>query len=295
MKKGWKIFWITCAALTMTGLLLCTAAFCIGIDWQKIKEKVPGDFKISTDWRPGGRLHYKEGEVTGSNRKEDETKTFQNVREIEVEADANAVEILSADTEEVTVETRGLHKNTRTVIREEEGTLHVEAKVKKWMMWFGNRQFQNGKIIIRVPKNSRMEEVSVAQDTGTLRIEGIRTEELSVDMSAGEGTLSQVWATGIDVGCSAGKISVSGHVEESLDLNCGVGEIEADLDGTQEEYGYEVECGVGEVEIGNKSFTALSREETAEGTTEKNISAECGVGTIRVTFNGQKQQVNGNE
>lgn len=289
MKKGWKIFWVTCAAVLTTGVLLCTIAFCIGINWQKVKERFPRGVTLATGWQRSDRPNYKEGEATGSDRKEDETQTFQNVREIEVEADANAVEILVSDTEEVTVETRGIHKDTRTVIREEGGTLYVEAKLKKWSLWPRNRSFQNGTILIRIPRSSWLEDVSVTQNVGTLRMEGVQAEELSVDMDAGEGVLSQVRAKGIEVNCDVGSVSVAGRVEESLDLTCGVGEITADLEGLQEEYGYEVECSVGEVEIGDKSFTALSREETAEGTTQKKISAECGVGEIRVRFNGQRQ------
>lgn len=290
MKKRWKIFWAVCLGSLAAGIILCGAAFAMGISWHAISEHFPDGIGYVYKHRDGfGKINYKEGEAKGSDRQADRASTFSNVKEIEVEAEANEVEIVADYVNEVTVETQGINKNTRLDVHEEEGTLQVEAEVKKG--FFGNfrlRNFRNGKIIIKVPMTMSLGEVSVSQDQGILTMAGIKASEISMDMGAGRGKFSDVWANFLEIDCDAGEVSFQGHVENEVNLECSVGKIEAQLDGVEEDYERSIECGVGKVTVGEKEFTLLDGEKFIPGDKAKILFAKCDVGVVKVTFTGNR-------
>lgn len=274
MRKGWKVFWLTCAIIAGIGFICCIAGMAMGATVDTINGHFPYGFGI---WNTEDHRVYQDGErVTVA----DTNETFSGIREVDVEVSQISVQVLEdASLQDIKVETQDIDSRMKLKVYEEAGELKIETARRSHM--FRNGYY--GTIWITLPEG-RLEEVNLEIGAGDLYVQNIRADFVTVEVGAGEATIDNFTADELDIECGVGNIVAAGTFERDADLNCGVGSIEFRTNGTESDYNYEVDCKIGEVSIGGMYFSGLNRKKEIYNGTGKEMNVECGIGDISVNF-----------
>lgn len=265
MKKGWKIFLITCAAVFGAGVVLCIAGFAVGVSDQEVRN--------AFDWGFGrfgrlGILHdhavteYEENtsmEVTGPIDGEGEM-TFSGIYNLEIDVGGLKVEICTTEGDHIRVDAEDINSECEYGIYDEGDTLIVHSELKK------HHAPEQGEVILYIPKDWKFNHAEISIGAGALEIEELNAGEL--DMEVGAGSIS------------AERISV----DRDTSLTCGMGAIELRMDGAKEDYNYDMEVGMGSVVIGGSEFDGMALEKTIQNSASKNMEIECGMGSVEIYF-----------
>lgn len=270
MKKGWKIFWIICAAVAGLGFLCCIAALILGVN----KEMLENRFSRGTGWIvKSGSAEYEE----------DIREEFTGIQKIDAEIYAGDVKVKVADVEQVTVETQDIREDLKFRCYQEGEELKLETEDH-----LTNRNLRDdGTIIICLPADCFLKEVKMELGAGRLSLEDVFADQLNVDAGAGEAKVVNFRAKEAKISAGVGSVDANGQVTKTLDLEAGVGSIDVTTNGFEEDYNYEIQVGIGEVVCGESRYSGLGREKKIERGADKNISIDCGVGSVKVKFDGQ--------
>lgn len=118
-------------------------------------------------------------------------------------------------------------------------------------------------------------------DAGVLRINELSiSDSSSYEVGAGEMNIKDLSANETRIKCGVGYIKIDGTLTGDNDIDCGVGSIELDLEGSREDYSYDVSTGVGAVRIDGRQYHGRSRNNN----TENEFKLHCSVGRITVDF-----------
>ena len=100
---------------------------------------------------------------------------------------------------------------------------------------------------------------------------------------------SAMSAAEADIEVGAGTVMIKNLDADSVQGECGVGEMNITLQGKKENYQYHTECGVGTLKVGDEDFSGVSGEhEYHPDGAKRTLELECGMGELKVSFNGQK-------
>ena len=268
MKKRWIIFWAVCGVTALLGLVLCLVGLGLGATLDRIGEV------------------YRDGYVFEDYDKEDPdisgnafsgAESFDGVRSLDVEVGKARVVIEESDGTEIKVDGSGLNSKQKLSCKQE-GT-ELEIKVT------GDR-ISSGEVtlLISIPKEQTFEEVSFDVGGGVLKIENIAANILDISVGAGETNIERFQAGELDVECGAGIAALAGELLQRADLECGVGELELKLIGKETDFNYSLECGIGTIDMGNSSFSGLGTERYIDNGQSRELSVECGVGSVELQF-----------
>ena len=110
MKKGWKIFWLTCGITLVVGIALLGIGLGMGATMEIVKERAP----IKETYSPNIQ------------------ESYQDIRELDLDIATGEIKILKAPKEqqEITVETQKISKSLKFKCYEEEGVLNIQ-QIKK--------------------------------------------------------------------------------------------------------------------------------------------------------------------
>lgn len=272
MKRSWKVFWIVCIVLAGLGIILCTAGLGFGVTLDSLKENAViyrhnGDYDSGIDT-----------ELT-----DDNTETFEGIRELEIDVHGGLIEIVEGDTEPgvIRVESSDWSRGVRLNIQKDaDGTLSI--KTKKAIRGWHNNMF--GRIYIVIPEEMNFEEVSISIGAGELNIENIRAGSLDVEAGVGEIDIQNFTTEELDAECGAGSIYLQGEAKQEIDINCNVGNVDYTAAGSFNDYNYDLKCSVGEIELDGVTYTGLGREKKIEQGQAREMNIECSVGSVTVNF-----------
>lgn len=274
MKKGWKIFWIICAAVAGLGFLCCIAALILGVN----KEMMENRFSRGIGWiMKSGSAEYEE----------DIREEFTGIQKIDAEIYAGEVTVKAADVDQVTVETQDVREDLEFRCYQDGEELKLETDDH-----LANRNLRDdGTIIIYLPTDCFLEEVKMELGAGRLYLEDVFADQLNVDAGAGEAEVVNFRAEEAKISAGVGSVAANGQIAKTLELEAGVGAIDVTTDGFEEDYNYEIQVGIGEVVCGESRYSGLGGEKKIEHGAGKNISIDCGVGSVKVQFDGQNAAV----
>lgn len=285
MKRGWKIFWITCIIVAGTGLALCIAGWGMGATSEAIAARLPAGFGlgiISGDSYFGyvGNL---DGDETRAVKVKDTREEFTGVRSIDMDVWAGEINIQTAeDTNQgIIVEAKDIDKRLQLRYYMEDGELKFKTKDKVFRIKNAGKV---GKINIYIPKGYEFEEISLEVGAGALYVDDILARELSVDIGAGEAVINHFSVEQLDLECGAGEITACGEAGIEADIDCGVGEITYTAVGKETDYNYNIECGIGEVICGGSSYSGIASEKTIDNGAQREMNIKCGIGEVTVDF-----------
>lgn len=187
------------------------------------------------------------------------TETYNDIRKIEIDAVSSSITI----EEGTDFKVRAIDVNKRFNSNFKNKVLKIEENSS----WFKLNK-GNGKIIITIPTNVILEELSIDTGAGKFIVDGIEVKEFDINHGAGLLEISNSKFYETDINGGAGKITVTNSILNNLDLDSGVGktELEAQITGKSE-----INCGVGELAI-----TLLGKEQ------DYSIKTEKGIGSIKI-------------
>lgn len=265
MKKGWKIFIITCAAVFGIGVVFCIAGFAVGVSDQEVRNAFGKGFGRI------GRLgifhnyaisEYEENtEMEVNPIDEDAERIFSDIRNLEIDVSCLNIEIRTTNGDYLRVEEEHTDSECDYSIYEEEGTLVIRAEHEEH-----HRHKNYGTVILYVPEKQKFEEVDCSVGAGVLEIEKLSAGEAEFEVGAGSVVLHELEA------------------DREIAITCGMGSVEMTMSGEKEDYNYELEVGMGTVSIGGSEFGGMAIEKTIENSAPKNMDIECGMGSVEIYF-----------
>lgn len=282
MKKGWKIYWIICAALAGVGLALCAVGTALGADWDEVERYAPDwislektlVYSIDIDDEDDDWTEFEETAISSDNIE----KTFEKVRRIDIEAEALELIIISKDVMEDTVDVVCIEGSEFLSCRQEGDELQIETR-DGWRTSDGTVEVR-----LSVPE-AHFSEIDIDIDAGSVQIEELASVgSLNLNVDAGEIVIEEFVADEVDLECAAGRIEASGACNRSIDIECGAGEVICTVNGKKSSYNYEVECGIGEVIIDNETFSGIGERELHSQGAAKQMNIECGMGSVVINF-----------
>ena len=249
MKKGWKRFWITSGAIAGIGVLFLILGFILGVSFSKIKFGFPYIFPLSN----------RVVTVKESTGQTGEEKTFEGVKNLEMDVDHMSVYLKPSQNGKVCVGTEDIDERANLQIYKEGDTLNIETDLES------NRINQAGTIILYLPQDVKFYEMDIS--AGSLKSK-----------------LQSVHAENADIAVAAGAAEIQGIMAQEMYLECGVGSATLTLHGAQEDYNYSLECGMGEVKIAEGRYSGIGVEQQIDHGAAKNLDIECGMGSVEVKF-----------
>lgn len=265
MKKGWKIFIITCAAVFGIGVVFCIAGFAVGVSDRDVRD--------AFDWGFGriGRLgifhnhavtEYEENTSMEVKPITEVTeRTFSDIRNLEIDVSCLNIEIRTTQGEYIRVEDECSDSNCDYNIYEEGDTLVIHAGHEEH-----HRHKNCGTVTLYVPEKQKFEEVDCSVGACALEIEKLSAGEAEFEVGAGSVVLHEFEA------------------DREIAITCGMGSVEMTMSGGEEDYNYELEVGMGTVTIGGSEFGGMAIEKTIENSAPKNMDIECGMGSVDIYF-----------
>lgn len=198
-------------------------------------------------------------------------------------------------------------KDENFVIKVVDSKLIVEDKTKEkfWNpVWFGNYK-PTPQIILHLPKNIHFKEVIIDAGVSETHLTDLQTEhftlscgvgEVNIDgltakkscmLNAGVGalTLRDVDITNMTVKSGVGEVDVAGKIFGMNVIEGGIGEFSLSIDGSEEDYGFDISSGLGEVCINNRSSSSFFGKHKEKLTKTNNfITIKGGLGSINLKF-----------
>lgn len=253
MKSKWKIFWIVCSSFVVIGLALCIAGFSMGVTFSTVRAAF-GDEIDFVENRSVVQRNYVdiEGddipydgdvELHAEHSETEHLTEYQGIHDLSVDLDGGSLIIKTYDGDEVRTDFSGIGRDVNLSCEQEGGELDIDVEKK------GNRIFRDsdsGQMIIYIPENYDM-------------------NEISLDVGAGEALIGDVTAYELSIDCGAGRVTYDTSLREA-------------------DFNYSIECGIGEVQIGNSSYAGLGSERNINNQSSRTLDINCGVGEVIIKF-----------
>lgn len=134
----------------------------------------------------------------------------------------------------------------------------------------------------------RLDAEVIRAENGTFQVDAgeLRVEELTVsnnskfNVGAGYMNLEKVELNNIIAECSVGYIGMQGKITGDNDIICNVGQIKLDLDGSKENYSYDIDSDIGNVIINDRSYHKREISKSAGEKVEGSFNLSCDIGNI---------------
>lgn len=300
MKKFTKVMLVLTAVVAIAGVGLCGAGVAMGATTEsvavvrKVKNMVKdGHWMALADWDDywdddwdddwDERHTYSDSTVTGNTEGDCRVYTFSDGelgRAEEMEFDLRYDELIFEpyDGAELRIE---IYNDDAENIRVRAGDDGFEIKSTA-------RTDDDRTVMVYYPEGEALPflKLDISVDAGVVTMGDLEVDELDVSVGAGvfEGN-GEITAREASFEVGAGSIRVDGLTANEIDGECGMGEMILTVNGSEEEWNYQVEVGAGQVTIGNESYSVLAGEKnlTNPGAMKK-MDLECGMGSIEVDF-----------
>ena len=272
MKNGWKKFWIICAVTAGIGIVLCIVSASMGATWGLVQKHAPS-------WISLGTREIYEVKIDEPTTASSSEETFSGVKNLYVDADVLNLQVFVNEdySDKVVITNLNEAASVQYVQSGESLKIKQEEKVLK-------SSDEAPELMVFIPV-AYFDEIDINVSAGTVYIEELDgVGELNLNVDAGEIVVGNFIADEAELTCGAGRIDASGVCSREIDIECGAGEINLTINEKRERYNYEIDCGLGEVIIDNKRFSGLGDKEIYENKAAKEMSIECGMGSVLVTF-----------
>ncbi len=279
MKRGWKIFWISCIVIFCLGCGLCLTGSMLGAT----ASGVLGQFDVVDSVKLLNKRitwSYNRHKDTQTSEPEEYSNSYTNVRKLDVDMTGVELQILPSSDEQVHVECSNAQSQIEFNCEQQGDTLEISTTddIKVF-----NRMKDKVTVWIQIPEEM-LTEAEITNDAGMIYIRKISADDLSIDVGAGEAEIEEFRANTLELNCGAGSITASGAVLSEADVECGVGEVNLTLQGKAEEYSYDLDCSVGSIILDGDEIGGIGTRQSHHVDGGKYLNVDCGVGEVDVSF-----------
>lgn len=208
------------------------------------------------------------------------TERFQGIRKIKGTLYAGRIHFQTAETDEITVESAGIHDKLGFQAYEKDGGLYL--RTDRFVLL--RKNMGSGIITVTLPEGQALEEIDLLLKAGELTADRLSAEKLTVETGAGRVSIQDFSAAEARLVCTAGSLSGKGDATEQIEVACSVGEVNLTLKGSKQDYDYELECGIGEVNCGHDRYSGIGRVVHLDHQAAKRIKVSCGIGQIKLDY-----------
>lgn len=292
MKRGWKIFWIICVSVLGVGIILCIAGTVMGATLTGVRNTFHTDeyyrqgiLWYHNDWDDSGDY---DGDHKGDLSQlvdEQDVLKFDGIREIDLELSYMQVVVREGSGDSVIVDKSNVNDKLKDRINweQDDGELTIKDQTTHNLLKKISVK-DAGTLVIQVPKDRALEDVSLEVGAGQLIVESLHAGCLDITVGAGRAVVEQFEVKELNIDCGAGQAELTGTVTHESEIECGVGSIDLALTGGQNEFDYELDCGIGQLRVGDESYTGLSNKRSIDNGTGKLMDIDCGIGEVQVSF-----------
>jgi len=204
------------------------------------------------------------------------------VRELEIDVKAASLEIVRDDRIDGITIVDG-SKLLDVYHSVDEDTLSLEIKKKDKYETLSKTD--EAKLVLRIPAHMVFDEVNINLNAAAMEVERLEAKELGLDLNASGAAIQELNAGVFDVENDAGSLWAYGTIEQKMEVDCNAGATEIQINGSYDDFNYEVDCKVGAIHLGNREYSGLKsavllKQEGAQ----KEIDLNCNVGTVDIQF-----------
>ncbi len=281
MNKGFKNFLIICVVLSVIGLVLMGVGYALG-----------GKPNVSI-----------RKEISFNDKVINETKDFDNMRDIEIDTDLYHIEFIPST--QYKVEYSYNEDLEKPEVRLEEGKLYIKSennddKINTSLLTLFNGKEQNLKLKLYYPKGEKLGTVKINNALGKIDINELDCENLFIDMGIGDVELKDVqvgissmnldlgnlYAENLEIGSlmadmDKGNVDIDGKIG-STDIECDMGSVDVETTLKKEEYNCSFKVDLGSLTIDGKDSEESITSNYSEA--ENNMTITCDMGDIDVDF-----------
>ena len=278
MKSGWKIFWIIVAVITALGVICGCVSLALGVTLAD----------LSNDFPVRDHTTIIEKEILDITEDYSEQYEFENINDLDISVGACEVIIQASDTDTVQVDASRLKYQALGLelsVADKNGTLFIQT-TKNGNLWdVLSAKHKNGGVLkIYIPKDMALSTANLEFGACELEMSGLNITQMNLSLGAAECKMEQMNLDFLHAEVGAGNLDYSGTISGNVEIECGVGEVDLDLDGTEQEFNYELSVAMGEIEIEDREYGGLGVNEIIDNHAKKNMTIDCGAGSVSVDF-----------
>lgn len=142
-----------------------------------------------------------------------------------------------------------------------------------------------GRICLYVPEQFSFKEAKISLGAGQINGKtDLQVKDMEIALGAGEIRLSALTVEKLQAQVGAGSLIFKGDIGQKADVECAMGNVEMTLNGSKNDYNYEVEAAAGDVNVGGQSFGGLAGKWGIENDAPRDIDVECAMGSVFIKF-----------
>ena len=309
MKKFMKNCAITALCLIVIGFVLATVAGTIRgrTTIQNVVESVTGgrvhfdlddlfdewDLNVNYDIEDNIGFNNHHNTLYGSI---DKYSLGSNIDELDIEVGACSFTTKTSSDNNFYLEVNNAGKFQGYV---EDGTLYIKSSVtgKRWGISNANE------IILYIPQDAYFDNAEIEVGAGMLEFDGLMADSVKLEVGAGQIVLKDMQINDLEASVGMGQITLKKMSVETLDAEVGMGEFVAEgsimgdasvecsmgnvslkLEGSQEDFNYELSKAVGNVTLGKESSSGFASERYINNNADKTMDIECAMGNVTIKF-----------
>lgn len=229
----------------------------------------------------------------------DFSKTFTDVRNLDIDNSTESLIIKTGDT--FKVEVVNVSDSFKASVTGN-GTLKISDKHNDFFRFhLGKYGFTNSRITVYLPADFIAQEAKINSGAGSVSIESLHTDKLDIsagagsitgdDMTAGKATinggfgsinLDNINFTDAVLNCGVGSVKMNGILSGKNRVKCGVGEVVLGLTGNTDDYDLNFKSGIGSIRLNGEK---VSRDYNTDRNLNDSIKIEGGIGSVTIDFN----------
>lgn len=221
------------------------------------------------------------------------------VRQLEIEVAGGLVEIVAdPSTDQIVVTSSDEDYRCRQELDEDKLEIYVGLNTgmdfwdadswidgSLWKDWVEDLDEEKPAAQIRIPAGADFRQVDLAVKAGEISMSQVTAEKLDLEVKAGYLEVSGGAVQELDGECKAGELIYEGQVGREMEAECNAGSIQYRIEGSQEDFWYQVEAAAGSILIDGQEKGVLNRESVIENPgAAKKAKLECTTGAIDVSF-----------
>lgn len=126
------------------------------------------------------------------------------------------------------------------------------------------------------------DQLTVNAGAGLISLGSLKADTFHASVGAGEIDIEDGVFRSVSVDCGVGMVDMEADITEYAKIDCGMGEVDLELVKGIDSANYKLKCGVGSIDIGDNSYSGLSREKRIENSATAEFELNCGMGAISV-------------
>ncbi len=117
-------------------------------------------------------------------------------------------------------------------------------------------------------------------DAGEITLDGINAEKLTASVGAGMIDIVNGDFGSLEMDCGVGEMDFEGSIQHDSKISCGMGAVDVMVYNGAENYNYVLDCGMGSIEIGDNSYSGVTKARRIDNGAEATLTLDCGMGEI---------------